>query len=184
MSGVVSFVLDKPTHALVYWHSERVRRCIGLSSSVIENVTHKRTAMAPLLKRKRATAIVEYSDGILLTLMRFMGASLPGGGVKPGESDEAAVIRELYEETRLRAIQTVFLFRHTSLANDHAVFWVVADGHPQPSDEVDQLAYYRPGLAIKVSPETQTLLKHVYQYKATHPEVFSILNTTNPGSRD
>ena len=139
--------------------------------------------MAPLVKRKRATAIVECPDGILLTLMRFMGASLPGGGVKPGESDEAAVIRELYEETRLRTIQTVFLFRHTSLANDHAVFWVLADGHPQPAEEVDQLAYYRPGLAIKVSPETRTLLKHVYHYKATHPEVFHTLNTIHPGAR-
>ena len=139
--------------------------------------------MAPLVKRKRATAIVEYPDGILLTLMRFMGASLPGGGVKPGESDEAAVIRELYEETRLRATQSVFLFRHISLANDHAVFWVLADGHPQPSEEVDQLAYYRPGVTIKISPETETLLKHVYHYKATHPEVFHTLNTIHPVAR-
>ena len=139
--------------------------------------------MAPLVKRKRATAIVEYPDGILLTLMRFMGASLPGGGVKPGESDQAAVIRELYEETRLLAIQTVFLFRHTSLANDHAVFWVLADGQPRPSEEVDQLAYYRPGSAIKVAPETQTLLKLVYHYKATHPEVFHTLNMIHPAAR-
>ena len=144
----------------------------------------KGLAMTPLVKRKRATAIVEYSNGILLTLMRFMGASLPGGGVKPGETDEAAVIRELYEETRLRAMQTVFLFRHTTLANEHAVFWVLADGHPQPSEEVDQLAYYRPGLAIKVSPETQTLLKRVYQYKAAHPQVFSTLSTIRPRGSD
>jgi 8-oxo-dGTP pyrophosphatase MutT (NUDIX family) len=127
--------------------------------------------MAPLLKRNRATAIVEYPDGILLTLMRFMAASLPGGGVKPGESDEAAVIRELYEETRLRAVHTVFLFRHTSLANDHAVFWVLAEGQPQPSEEVDQLAYYRPGAAIKLSPETERLLKQFYHFKQAHPEI-------------
>src|SRR5881398_29149 len=64
---------------------------------ISDHRTHsKGQAMAPLLKRKRATAIVEYADGILLTLMRAMGASLPGGGVKPGESDEAAVIRELW----------------------------------------------------------------------------------------
>lgn len=38
-------------------------------------------------KRKRATAIVEYPEGILLALMRYMAAALPGGGVKPGETD-------------------------------------------------------------------------------------------------
>ena len=108
---------------------------------------------------------------------------MPQGGIDKGEDPEKAAYRELYEETRLRAIQTVFLFRHTSLANDHAVFWVLADGHPQPSEEVDQLAYYRPGLVIKVSPETETLLKHVYHYKATHPEVFHTLNTIHPVAR-
>jgi ADP-ribose pyrophosphatase YjhB (NUDIX family) len=132
--------------------------------------------MPPLLKRKRATAIVEYPEGILLTLMRYMAASLPGGGVKAGETDQAAVIRELREETRLVAIQTVFLFRHSSLANDHAVFWVLAEGQPQASEEVDHLAYYRPGTALKVSPETERLLKQFYQYKAAHPELFQTLS--------
>ena len=67
-------------------------------------------------KRRRATAIVEYPDGILVTLMRYMAGSLPGGGIKPGEIYEAAVVRELHEETGLIASATIFLVRYASLA--------------------------------------------------------------------
>lgn len=130
--------------------------------------------MPAIPRRKRATAIVEYPDGILLTLMRSMAAALPGGGIKPGETDEQALRRELYEETRLRVARAVFLFHYSSLANDHAVFWVLAEGQPQAAEEVDQIGYYRRGSPIRLSPETKALLERFAQYRAANPELFGL----------
>jgi 8-oxo-dGTP pyrophosphatase MutT (NUDIX family) len=123
-------------------------------------------------KRRRATAIVEYPDGILVTLMRYMAGSLPGGGVKPGETDEAAVVRELCEETGLIAIETLFLFRYESTARDHAVYWVRAAGVPAACGEIDQIAYYQEGAALKISPESQKIIERFLAYKAQHQEHF------------
>ena len=123
-------------------------------------------------KRRRATAIVEYPDGILVVLMRYMAGSLPGGGVKPGETDEAAMIRELREETGLIAAETVFLFRHESTARDHAVYWVRAEGVPAASGEIDQITYYHEGAALKLSPESRKIVERFLAYKAQHQDLF------------
>jgi 8-oxo-dGTP diphosphatase len=128
--------------------------------------------MHSLPKRRRATAIVEYPDGILVTLMRYMAGSLRGGGVKPGETDEAAVVRELREETGLIATETVFLFRYESIARDHAVYWVRAEGVPAACGEIDQVAYYHKGAALKVSPEARTIIDRFLAYKALHQDRF------------
>jgi 8-oxo-dGTP diphosphatase len=123
-------------------------------------------------KRRRATAIVECPDGILVVLMRYMAGSLPGGGVKPGETDEAAMIRELREETGLIALETVFLFRHESTARDHAVYWVRAEGEPAACGEIDQIAYYHEGAALKLSPESRKIVDRFLAYKAQHQDPF------------
>ena len=128
--------------------------------------------MHSLPKRRRATAIVEYPDGILVMLMRYMAGSLPGGGVKPGETDEAAVVRELHEETSLIATETIFLFRYESIARDHAVYWVRAEGIPAACGEVDQIAYYRQGAALKLAPESRTIIKRFLAYKVLHQDRF------------
>jgi 8-oxo-dGTP pyrophosphatase MutT (NUDIX family) len=124
--------------------------------------------MPPLQKRRRATAIIEYPQGLLLAKMRTMAAMLPGGGVHPGESDEHAVIREVAEETGLRVQRAHLLFEYESFAHTHAVFWVVAPGEPRPCQEVDQLLYYDPQSPAQVSPETRSILAAFYRYRAAN----------------
>jgi 8-oxo-dGTP pyrophosphatase MutT (NUDIX family) len=130
--------------------------------------------MHSLPKRRRATAIVEYPDGILVVLMRYMAGSLPGGGVKPGETDEAAVIRELQEEIGLIAVETVFLFRYESTARDHAVYWVRVEGVPAACGEIDELAYYHKGAALKLAPEARAIIDRFLAYKALHQDRFLV----------
>ncbi len=81
--------------------------------------------------RDRATAVVR--RGGLLLLVRDRGYqqfSLPGGGLKEGETAEEAVIRELREETGLRATGLTPLprCRTSDIYNTYHVFEVQAEG--------------------------------------------------------
>ncbi len=82
-------------------------------------------------KRDRATAVVR-RDGLLLLVQDrgFRQFSLPGGGLKAGETAEEAVIRELAEETGLRAVSLAPLPRCTTsdIYNTYHVFEVQAEG--------------------------------------------------------
>jgi ADP-ribose pyrophosphatase YjhB (NUDIX family) len=118
----------------------------------------------------RATAIVEYPEGILVTVMRYMACGLPGGSIQPGEAEEVVVVRELREETSLIADQVSLLFHYETAVSDHAVFWILARGTPAPRGKVDQLAYYRPGSALQLSPEAQAIIDRYYAYRAENEQ--------------
>jgi 8-oxo-dGTP pyrophosphatase MutT (NUDIX family) len=54
--------------------------------------------------------------------------TLPGGAVEPGETPEEAVVREVYEETRLRGTVLRSLLSHLYAHGEETVFLVeVAD---------------------------------------------------------
>lgn len=81
--------------------------------------------------RERATAIVQRAGLLLLVRDRgFSQFSLPGGGLRHGESADQAVSRELEEETGLRAVTVAPLPRcqTSDVFNTYIVFEVRAEG--------------------------------------------------------
>lgn len=113
--------------------------------------------------RRRGTAIVVNKkgihEGILVTAMRNKVFLLPGGGAKKGESRKRAAIRELYEETGLRATSVKYLFSiKTSM--DHKVFLIKASGHPRPRMEIKHIAWWKPGSKIRISKGTRKIIYH------------------------
>jgi ADP-ribose pyrophosphatase YjhB (NUDIX family) len=137
---------------------------------------------------RRGTAIVETEHGILLNAMPRDSFLLPGGGANLFESRMQATVRELYEETGLRANFAMYLFSYKSKKNDHRVFWVQAIGVPRPLQEIERIGYYQSGIITgifdrkgtqysnaemdKASDSTRAILRLFEQYKAQFPLLF------------
>ena len=85
--------------------------------------------------RERATCVLIRDGKLLLVADRVLKYLLPGGGVDPGETIEAAAVRELLEETGLVATRTEYLYVFETASNRHHVFSVEADG-PLDEDKV------------------------------------------------
>ena len=124
-------------------------------------------------KRRRGTAIVETSKGILVASGRRKIYLLPGGGADKGESRRKAATRELREETGLKAYSTHFLFkmdgsRHKAhggghFFDKHKVFLVKAHGTPRPHHEIKHIRWYKPGSKINISGITRKILHEYYK---------------------
>src|SRR3989338_4990023 len=113
--------------------------------------------------RRRGTAIVETPKGILVTASRNKLFLLPGGGAEWWESRRRAAIRELKEETGLRAYSWKYLFSHNEpkysttckkrkVRNMHKVFLIKAEGNPKPNyEDVSHIAYWKPESNVNIS---------------------------------
>lgn len=126
-------------------------------------------------KRLRSTAIVETPQGIVLAAMANGVFLLPGGGVEAGETHVTAAIRELDEETGLRAESVIHLFDHESSASLHKVFYVAASGWPRLCNETRYIAYYTPGADLPISGGTRAILHRFAEFRAAHPTFFAAL---------
>ena len=113
---------------------------------------------ARLHLRRRGTAIVDTPEGILVVRGRGNTYLLPGGGAHRHESREKAAIRELEEETGLKALDSTFLFEYRGRINAHKVFLVRTSGTPEPRREIRQIAYSN-GSNVKVSSTTRGIIE-------------------------
>jgi 8-oxo-dGTP diphosphatase len=109
-------------------------------------------------KRRRGTAIVDTSEGILVVSRDNRTFYLPGGGAERGESRMDAAVRELKEETNLLAVSCCFLFEYTSFTNSHKVFLMEAAGVARPGNEIRYLDYFD-GSNLKVSNTTWEIIE-------------------------
>lgn len=116
--------------------------------------------------RRRGTAIVDTPNGILVASGRNRLFLLPGGGANKGEGREKATIRELKEETGMKAISCKYLFEHNEpddgrkIQNLHKVFLIKATGEPKPNHhDVKHIAYWKPGSDIKISRTTKLIIQ-------------------------
>ncbi|WP_363318505.1 NUDIX domain-containing protein [Methanoregula sp.] len=105
--------------------------------------------------RRRGTAIVDTSKGILVVRQGIAPFLLPGGGTKNNESRIEAAIRELREETGLIAYEVKYLFTF----HQSKVFLIQAEGIPKPRHEISQIGYYSLGSSLPVSHNTKKIIE-------------------------
>jgi 8-oxo-dGTP diphosphatase len=137
----------------------------------------KENSMAGVLYRRRGTAIIETSKGIILTAGRHGAFILPGGGTKKDESRFVAAIRELKEETGLSAYSAQIIFKHKGriqpthsgrhkFQDHHTVCVVKASGTPRPGGgDAKRISFFYPGCKVKISPTTIEIIEKYYDWK-------------------
>ena len=125
--------------------------------------------------RRRGTAIVDTPRGILVVSGRKKIFLLPGGGAEKNESRKRAAIRELREETGLKAYSCKYLFFHTGSKHKtfsgkkmfrdiSKVFLIKARGHAKPRHEIKHIAYYKDG-NVKISYNTKKMIEKYLEMK-------------------
>ncbi|HJV07304.1 NUDIX domain-containing protein [Paludibacterium denitrificans] len=109
---------------------------------------------------RRATAIIEMPNGVLVTAPRGGRYNLPGGKANRGELRSQALIREIREQTGLRINSMLYLFDHITPFNAHKVYLCIAQGQPRPQGEMERMALITsPDSELELFVESRAILR-------------------------
>jgi len=123
--------------------------------------------MRPLFQVFSAGVIFREGEILLVksTYQRIHPWGLPGGGLERGESPEATVIRELYEETSFEVEVERLLFVKTMWIDRVGVYFLCrhVGGEFVPSDEISEYGYFRPDNLPDVRPLDIRLIQEIFE---------------------
>jgi 8-oxo-dGTP diphosphatase len=96
--------------------------------------------------KDRATVLCMRDDRILLVARERSRWALPGGRIRRSEAPHEAALRELEEETTLRANELMYLFQFTGFNTVHNVFFADVAQHTiaQPANEIAKCRWFAP----------------------------------------
>jgi 8-oxo-dGTP pyrophosphatase MutT (NUDIX family) len=122
--------------------------------------------------RRRGTAIVDTPHGILVVSENGKTYNLPGGAAKGKESRQDAALRELEEETGLKATESFYLFEYAGrIQRDikggffkdlHKVYLTKVSGVAKPKSEITHVAYTQDP-NIKLSNATKRIIQKYFE---------------------
>ena len=122
----------------------------------------------PLFQVFAAAVMFDENKNIFLvksTYQRFHPWGLPGGSLEYGEHPEAAVVREVWEETGLNICIEKLLLVNSWLPDRVGFYYLcrIIDGTFHPTDEVSEFAYFSPEDLPDVRSLDIDMLKRLHQ---------------------
>ncbi len=111
--------------------------------------------------RERATVLVIRDENVLLVRDVGPNYGMPGGGIESGESATDAAIRELHEETGLKAKKTEYMFTWESSINRHRAIRVETEGDVEMGLGISDYTWWDRKAALPLYPHVEAILKRL-----------------------
>jgi 8-oxo-dGTP diphosphatase len=99
------------------------------------------------------------------TYQRFHPWGLLGGGLEYGEDTEEAVVREIWEETRLQIKVEKLLLIRSFMPDKFILYYLctVQSGTFQPSDEVSEAGFFTIDALPDIRPRDFDVIKEIFE---------------------